>query len=70
MPRKKPVLAHHTNAPLRESVRYGSLMRDGIVLNDALLDLPSSWYEPPETVAIDVSRSVREGRIVAVNARR
>jgi len=61
---------YHTNTPLRESIHYGGLMQDGIVVNEALLDQPSSWYEPPETLAIDVNRSIREGRIVAVKARR
>jgi hypothetical protein len=60
----------YTNTPARESIRDGGLMQDGIVLNKALLGQPSSWHEPPETLAIDVNRSIREGRIVAVRARK
>jgi len=56
---------HHTSAPLRESIHYGDLLKDGIVPDETLLNKPSSWYEPPETVTIDVNRSIREGRIVA-----
>ncbi len=68
---RRPCRALPHQHPLRESIHYGSLTNDdGIVLNEALLDQPSSWYESPETLAIDVSRSIREGRIVAVKARR
>ncbi len=56
---------HYTGAPLRESIHLGNYLRNGVVVNEALLDMPSSWHEPPETVTIDVNKSIRDGRITA-----
>lgn len=55
----------YTDAPLRESIHLGEYLRDGVVVNEALLNLPSDWHEPPETVTIDVNKSIRDGRITA-----
>jgi hypothetical protein len=57
--------SYHTGTPLRESVHYGGLLKHGIIAGETLLDQPSSWFEPPETLTVDVNKSVREGRIVA-----
>lgn len=57
--------SYHTNAPLRESIHYGDLLKHGTIADEALFDKPSSWFEPPKTLTVDVSRSIREGRIVA-----
>jgi hypothetical protein len=36
-----------------------------VIANEALLSMPSSWHEPPETVTIDVVRSIRDGRVTS-----
>jgi hypothetical protein len=56
---------HYTGAPPRESIHLGNYLRNGVVVNEALLNPPSSWTEPPETVTIDVNKSIRDGRITA-----
>ncbi len=56
---------HYKNAPLRESLRFGGMMHHGTVVDESLLNVPSSWYEPPVRLLIDVNESVRQGRIVA-----
>jgi hypothetical protein len=57
--------SYHSGAPLRESIHYGDLLKDGVITDPALLDKLSSCYEPPETLTLDVNRSIRDGRIVA-----
>lgn len=56
---------HYTDVPLRESIHLGNYLRNAVIVNEALLDAPSSWHEPPETVTIDVNKSIRDGRITA-----
>lgn len=56
---------HYTDVPLRESIHLGNYLRNAVIVNEALLDMPSSWHEPPETVTIDVDRSIHDGRITA-----
>ena len=56
---------HYTDVPLRESIHLGNYLRNGLVVNDALLNMPSSWHESPGTVTIDVDKSIRDCRITA-----
>jgi hypothetical protein len=56
---------NYTDTPLRESTHLANHLHEGVIVNEALLNMPSSWHGPPETITIDVDRSIRDGRISA-----
>lgn len=58
---------HYIDIPLRESIHLGNYLRNAVIVNEALRDAPSSWHEPPETVTIDVNKSIRDGHITAAS---
>lgn len=55
----------YKHVPLRESLQYGQIAKQGGMLDEKAWNKPSTWYEPPERLTVDVHRSIREGRITA-----